>query len=1305
MEQIRRNLDNVAEGVEEPSQETLKFGSERRAEVLNSLNEKSLLKSSNKMQEIAKEAVRLNRIKEIQLAFEEIIKKNEAILRNLTDDSGKEKYEEIIKVQKSNLNYFNQAIEKLSQPKNENTFSANTNEDQFVEEMKKIIEKIYQKEKSLIFHFTVEPNEHYRELEEYLRSVTNIPEDEKASIKNKLLNENTNRLMNYFGKESFEFYTLYCNKLNQKIENLSQENVGTKSFSEAFESLMKLIDNMQKTSPNGIDVSYDKNSLTINISFPYNIIKKVNRQIVSEKARNLANQNTLNDEESREKELASFNEQVKAILAVYYEEYERTIQTLQNTFDRELLNRKLGTLVVDKAQFPHLTKEEKIKIINEIGSKYEQEKTDKYGRRFIEYLQQVIISGLSEIPFDQLKNSVFGTKEFDKIYDKVYDDIEKLADAIDKNEFTQNFIKSMSFDVETQKFSIEFANKNVPKYEFQIVSDKALEEMKNATTTMIPEIDLSNLGEDESALLSKGIDPTDFFDIEPEFNEGIIANQTAATDSSQVAEPQDLPSSRGIDITEPANILPNITKDPETINPIFQPNSVALSPTKEAAVNDYLSKVEELNNTINLINQLNQKLTANLIYDFLDLRNLENAISLENEAKELDQKIITLKLELSKDRIKFKQDFNEYIISIPQVKASKINDIIFNNNNLTDFVALVDEQLAIAENKIVELDKEHQVCTDPIRINEINAQITTILTFIENQNSLIARRIVSESENKDFDIVAFLQKRRENKKEIRERVKKAYENTYTRPIVSEKPDAIFNENFDENLDIKVGDGLVLPKSESTIPVVEPVETLKKEAVRKEPHYEIPTAEPTKPTKPKRKPRKPKTDISAVPETVIVTPQPVEALNPIEQVDPVMDYPEDDPRRNYALDDPMRYNKIPEVPAGKFDEMFETPKDKDDLRPIDDEYLKELYLNDDKDKDKPKDEPVIPESSLEEPENIGDNEVKEPTAKAETEEPTDVIGSEEILDDSDDDDFDYYATSQDFSNITLKDLAAMANDIGGIEGDELEDYDEDDFEYSDEGIKESDEEIGLTIPEEPIGTENDVETFAKPVSELTVSENPNETIQKLGHTIIEWTDKKGTIISKEFKGLYLSASNISEDAYNNALKELAELNVIDIEKFTIQAKMSEEEFEKVISEYNIDRENETIPKQVTIELRILELNPLIKNQTVSRSRGLILEGDTITLSQINNGIKVRYSEDLRQKLSTLNAKLRLIKKDNPRSQITAGVNENNPEQLLAFKDGRNINHEDYIVDIKIPNSSEPVFEYDLAEDSEERKHTL
>ncbi|MDE5888909.1 MAG: hypothetical protein K2H20_02700, partial [Bacilli bacterium] len=131
----------------------------------------------------------------------------------------------------------------------------------------------------------------------------------------------------------------------------------------------------------------------------------------------------------------------------------------------------------------------------------------------------------------------------------------------------------------------------------------------------------------------------------------------------------------------------------------------------------------------------------------------------------------------------------------------------------------------------------------------------------------------------------------------------------------------------------------------------------------------------------------------------------------------------------------------------------------------------------------------------------------------------------------------------------------------------------------------------------------------------------------------------------------------------------------------------------------DLKPQSDPSEVKISTRQLTFNPKQETQIASKVGSLVMEGNEITISLIKNGIRIKYSQELREKLSQLNAKINLVNKDNSRSRISVGVDSD--VQDLAFKDEREIKPEDYKIEVRIPSDdkSSVLFEYDLENVSE------
>lgn len=113
------------------------------------------------------------------------------------------------------------------------------------------------------------------------------------------------------------------------------------------------------------------------------------------------------------------------------------------------------------------------------------------------------------------------------------------------------------------------------------------------------------------------------------------------------------------------------------------------------------------------------------------------------------------------------------------------------------------------------------------------------------------------------------------------------------------------------------------------------------------------------------------------------------------------------------------------------------------------------------------------------------------------------------------------------------------------------------------------------------------------------------------------------------------------------------------------------------------------------------------QHVQKLQGKILTADSIQLTLLKNGLKIKYSENLRNQLKELNARLSLVNKNNYRNRTTTAVDSNAEEQIVTFKKkGLEINPEDYKIEIRTDkynkngikvNGSELLYSMDIDEE--------
>lgn len=132
-----------------------------------------------------------------------------------------------------------------------------------------------------------------------------------------------------------------------------------------------------------------------------------------------------------------------------------------------------------------------------------------------------------------------------------------------------------------------------------------------------------------------------------------------------------------------------------------------------------------------------------------------------------------------------------------------------------------------------------------------------------------------------------------------------------------------------------------------------------------------------------------------------------------------------------------------------------------------------------------------------------------------------------------------------------------------------------------------------------------------------------------------------------------------------------------------------------------------PLGVTITGKSLKFNPR-KKPIIDRQYCSILTGvETLKVSVIKNGLKIKYSKDLAEKLQNVKnslARLALVNKNNYRSRknvtLDIPVDGTEVETELSFKNKEEINPDDYKLEVR--NDDGVIYEYDLADLPEEEK---
>ncbi len=150
---------------------------------------------------------------------------------------------------------------------------------------------------------------------------------------------------------------------------------------------------------------------------------------------------------------------------------------------------------------------------------------------------------------------------------------------------------------------------------------------------------------------------------------------------------------------------------------------------------------------------------------------------------------------------------------------------------------------------------------------------------------------------------------------------------------------------------------------------------------------------------------------------------------------------------------------------------------------------------------------------------------------------------------------------------------------------------------------------------------------------------------------------------------------------------------------LQKSKSQEPVPEETESKSSDKEKTTEQSEgeVVVTNKQMSFNPKKLSKVNRKHSEILTDVDTLTLSVIKNGIKIKYSRDLAKKLQEVKARLALVNKKNYRVRKTAqlGIADDDTlvESELAFKTKEEIDPDDYKIEIR--NDDGVLYEYDLA----------
>lgn len=268
-------------------------------------------------------------------------------------------------------------------------------------------------------------------------------------------------------------------------------------------------------------------------------------------------------------------------------------------------------------------------------------------------------------------------------------------------------------------------------------------------------------------------------------------------------------------------------KKEEPVPPFAKP-----TPSEEEDLKYYLALLAETNAQIAEINRINSLLILHNKLSELSLANIAEDVNVETTAVHASAIVSKMRVELSEARYNYLKKHGKYILSNPEVREAKINEIVF-ETDFEKFIAERDELIIDAELRINKLREE--------KPKGYEEEINSLLEFIKAQNSLISRFLVAESIARKIDITKFLSERNERRKALVD--SKLKEMGETKPL-SPEPKKEEERKEEPKVEPKVEPKKETPKKEE-----------KKEPVKEEPRKENknPKEKPEKKEDPKKGP--------------------------------------------------------------------------------------------------------------------------------------------------------------------------------------------------------------------------------------------------------------------------------------------------------------------------------------------------------------------------------------------------------------------------------------------------------------------
>ncbi len=363
-------------------------------------------------------------------------------------------------------------------------------------------------------------------------------------------------------------------------------------------------------------------------------------------------------------------------------------------------------------------------------------------------------------------------KEHDNLLFNEYKDIPLKEKVTIDNGIHVSFEEKLNdyygVDLYATLVTIESITKQIDAVNKMKVEDKSLKPLVNALMNNIDLLKKSKFAKKGGMTVNQGdndleirfanvkVHDRKFSILRPELYDKI--HQTAQPTRTTV-EPGTKPEQTTVPETVPET-KPEQTTEPE-VEPETKPEEkpVVTTETEEKDIQFYLDLLRETNAKVAEINRINQELVFNNMFSELSMANILHDVNVESTAVYESAIVTKLRLELSNKRYDYLKKYGKYILSNPELRDAKIEEIKF-ETEFEEFLRKRDELIVDTELRIKELNEK--------KPEGYEAEIKNLLEFIKAQNSLIKRFLIAESVSRKIDIAAVLSERNERRKAILE---------------------------------------------------------------------------------------------------------------------------------------------------------------------------------------------------------------------------------------------------------------------------------------------------------------------------------------------------------------------------------------------------------------------------------------------------------------------------------------------------------------------------------------------------------